>query len=153
MQDNHSLDEIRRQIQESLAQSKREQLRDDFGMLYEYTDPRLSPKAQNDFLDYILEFERQFEDAQRITVRERIGNPSIQSVEEIPQNALEVALDKMMDLLFEHGIVVDFMGEWDDLAAYRFITEELLDEETDDIRIEGMISHFPATTPEYDMQM
>ncbi|GMQ77870.1 MAG: hypothetical protein BMS9Abin02_0361 [Anaerolineae bacterium] len=153
MLDNHSLDEIRRQIQESLAQSKREQLRDEFGMTYEYTDPRLSLEVQNDFLDNILEFERQFEDAQSITVRERIGNPSLQSVEEIPQHALEEALDNLLDLLFDHGIAVDFMGEWDDLAAYRFITDELLDEETDDIRIEGMISHFPAATPEYDLQM
>ena len=152
MQDNNSLDEIRWQIQESLAQSKREQLRDEFGMVHDYTDSRLSPEAQNDFLDYILEFERQFENAKRITVRERIGNPSIQPIEEIPLYALKEAVDKLLDLLFEHGIVVDFMGKWDDLAAYRFKTEELLDEETDDIRIEGMISHFDATTPEYDVQ-
>ena len=152
MQDNNSLDEIRWQIQESLAQSKREQLRDEFGMVHDYTDSRLSPEAQNDFLDYILEFERQFENAKRITVRERIGNPSIQPIEEIPLYALGEAVDKFLDLLFKHGIVVDFMGKWDDLAAYRFIIEELLDEETDDIRIEGMISHYDATTPEYDVQ-
>ena len=75
MVDNDSLDDIRKQIQESLAESKREQLREEFGMLHDYTDPRLSPEAQNDFLDYVLEFERQFENAERITVRERIGNP------------------------------------------------------------------------------
>jgi hypothetical protein len=73
MLDNESLDEIRRQIQESLAQSKREQLRDEFGMVHDYIDPKLSPEAQNDFLDYILEFERQIENVQSITVRERIG--------------------------------------------------------------------------------
>ena len=44
------------------------------------------------------------------------------------------------------------MGDWDDRSAYRFITEELLDEEMDDIRIEGMFSHFDATTPEYDVE-
>ena len=152
MVDNDSLDDIRRQIQESLAESKREQLREEFGMLHDYTDPRLSPEAQNDFLDYVLEFERQFENAERITVRERIGNPPIQPVEEIPLHMLEGAVDKLLELLFENGIVVDFMGDWDALAAYRFIAEELLDEEMDDIRIEGMISHFDATTPEYDVK-
>ena len=44
-------------------------------------------------------------------------------------------------------------GDWDDLAAYRFITDELLDEEMDDIRIEGMFFHFEATTPEFAVQM
>ncbi len=53
----------------------------------------------------------------------------------------------------KHGIAVEFMGNWDDLAAYRYITEKLLDEEMDDIRIEGMVTHFEATTPEYDVEM
>ena len=72
---------------------------------------------------------------------------------EIPPYALEEAVEDLLELLAEHGIAVDFMGGWDDLAAYRFLTEELLDEEMDDIRIEGMFSHFEATTPEYDVQM
>lgn len=151
--DNDSLDEMRRRIQESLIQAKREQLRDEFEMQFDHMDGCLLPEAQNEWLDYILNFERQFENAPRITVRERIGNPTIQPVAEIPLYALEEAVNNLLDLLAEHGVAVDFMGEWDDLAAYRFITEELLDEEMDDIRIEGMFSHFEATTPEYDVQM
>jgi hypothetical protein len=153
MQDNDSLDEMRKRIQESLIQTKREQLRDEFGMHFDHMDERLPPEVQNEWLDYILNFERQFESAPRITVRERIGNPTIQPVAEIPLYALAEAVNDLLDLLAAHGIAVDFMGEWDDLAAYRFITEELLDEEMDDIRIEGMFSHFEATTPEYDVQM
>ncbi|HRQ40118.1 MAG TPA: hypothetical protein PLD25_19585 [Chloroflexota bacterium] len=116
-------------------------------------DSRLSLEGQNEWLDYLLDFERQFENAPRISVRERIGNPTIQSLAEISLYALGEAVNNLLDLLAEHGIAVDFMGEWDDLAAYRFITEELLDEEMDDIRVEGMFSHFEATTPEYDVQM
>jgi hypothetical protein len=84
MQDANSLDEMRRHIQESLVGAKRDQLRDKFGMQFEHTDSRLSLEAQNEWLDYILEFERQFENAPRITVRERIGGPSIQPIAEIP---------------------------------------------------------------------
>lgn len=153
MQDNDSLDEMRKRIQESLIQTKREQLRDEFGMQFDHRDDRLPPEVQNEWLDYLLDFERQFENASQITVRERIGNPTIQPVAEIPLYALEEAVEDLLDLLAEHGIAVEFMGEWDDLAAYRFITEELLDEVMDDIRIEGMFSVFEATTPEYDVQM
>lgn len=33
---------------------------------------------------------------------------------------------------------LDFLCDVDDAEAYRFITEELMDEEIDDIRIEGL---------------
>lgn len=153
MQDNDSLDEIRKRIQESLIQAKQEQLRDEFGMQFDHMNSRLSLEGQNEWLDYLLDFERQFENAPLITVRERIGNPAIQPLAEIPLYALEEAVNDLLDLLGEHGIAVEFMGNWDDLAAYRYITEELLDEEMDDIRIEGMVTHFEATTPEYDVEM
>lgn len=153
MQDEHSLDETRRRIQESLAQAKRDQLRDEFGMEVEHTDSRLSLEAENQWLDYILEFERQFENTLVITVRERIGDPPLSRVDEIPPYMLEEAIDDLLDLLAEHGVAVDFLGEWDDRAAYRYMTEELLDEEMDDIRIEGMFAQFTATTLEYDVEM
>ncbi len=60
------------------------------------TSAPIAPEAQNDFLGYILEFERQFENAQRISVRDRIGNPTIKPVEEIPLDALEEAVDGML---------------------------------------------------------
>jgi hypothetical protein len=153
MKDNESLDEMRRRIQESLAQAKKEQLREQYGMQSDCTDSQLSLEGQNEWLDYLLEFERQFEEAKSITVRERIGNPPIQPIEEIPLYALEEAVNDLLDLLAEHGIVVDFLGQWDDLAAYRYISEELLDEEMADIRIEGMFTHFDAATPAYDVEM
>ncbi len=57
--DNDSLDEMRRRIQESLIQAKREQLRDEFEMQFDHIDGRLLPEAQNEWLNYILNFERQ----------------------------------------------------------------------------------------------
>lgn len=153
LQDNDSLDEMRKRIQESLIQAKRQQLRDEFGMQFDHMDSRLSLEGQNEWLDYLLDFEHQFENAPRITVWKRIGNPTIQPLAEIPLHTLEDAVNDLLDLLGEHGIAIEFMGNWDDLAAYRYMTEELLDEEMDDIRIEGMVTHFEATTPEYDVEM
>ena len=83
MQDKGSLDEIRKRIQESLIQAKREQLRDECGMQFDHMNERLPPEVQNEWLGYLLDFERQFENAPLITVRERIGNPTIQPVTEI----------------------------------------------------------------------
>ena len=150
---NQWLDDIRQRIQESLSQAKRDKLRDDYGMEFEYTDSRLSPDEENQWLDYILDFERQFEQAKSITVRERIGNPPIQPLRGLPLYALGEAVTALLELLAAHGIAVDFLGDVDDLEAYRYLTEELLDEEMDDIRIEGMMTHFTYSTPENDVEM
>jgi hypothetical protein len=150
---NDWLDEIRRRVQETLSQAKKDKLRDEYGMEFEYTDSRLSPEAENEWLDHVLEFERQFEQARRITVRERIGDPPIQPLSDLPLYAVGEAVTALLELLAAHNIAVDFLGDVDEVEAYRYLTQELLDEEMDDIRIEGMVTHFPYSTPEYDVHM
>jgi hypothetical protein len=150
---NEWLDEMRQRIQESLSQAKRDKLRDKYGMVFEHTDSRLPPEVENEWLDYILEFERQFEQAKLITVRQRIGDPRIPSLSDLPRDAVGEAVTVLLDLLAAHGVAVDFLGDVDELEAYRYLTEELLDEEMDDIRVEGMTVHFTYSTPEYDVQM
>jgi hypothetical protein len=150
---NEWLDEIRRRIQEALSQAKKDKLRTEYGMEFEYTDPRLSPDVENEWLDQVLEFERQFEQAKPITVRERIGDPPLQPLSDLPLDTVGEAVTALLDLLAAHGIAVDFLGDVEELEAYRYLTEELLDEEMDDIRIEGMMTHFTYSTPEYDVQM
>ena len=152
MKNKRELDEMRQQIQDSLRESKRDELRDKFGMQAEYTNPNLPPEAKISFLDNVLEFERQFENVKTITVRERIDNPEIKPLDGIPLYALEQTVTDLLDLLAENGVGVDFLGDFDDIAAYRYLTEELLDEEIDDLR-GGWMSVFTPSTPEYDVQM
>jgi hypothetical protein len=150
---NDWLDEIRRRVQETLSQAKKDRLRDEYGMEFEYTDSRLSPEAENEWLDHVLDFERQFEQARRITVRERIGDPPIRPLSDLPLYAVDEAVTALLDLLAAHNIAVDFLGDVDEAEAYRYLTKELLDQEMDDIRVEGMVTHFTYSTPEYDVQM
>jgi hypothetical protein len=48
---------------------------------------------------------------------------------------------------------VDSLGEWDDLSAYRCLTEGLLDSEIDDVQFKDMFTCFHPSTPEYDVEM
>lgn len=73
--DNQSIDDLRRRIQAALNDSKRDVLREQYGMLHEHHSPDLSSEMESEWLDYVLEFERQFENAPRTTVRARIGDP------------------------------------------------------------------------------
>lgn len=153
MKSNEELDEMRRRIQEAISQAKREELRDKFGMQAEYTDPDLPFEAENEWLDYIFEFERQFENAKTITIRERIGDPPLTPLSELSLHIVGEAVEDFLDLLAEYWIAVEFLGEWDDVAAYTYLTGEFLDEETTDMQIEEMWSIFMPSTPAYDVQM
>lgn len=135
-------DDFQDRIQRILNEKKKDDLREQYGMQMEGHADGLSPQAEGEWLDYIAEFERQFENAQQISVRERIGNPSIKPLTEIPESELETELDHLLKLLHQNNIAIDFLHEIEDREAYRFITEELLDAMTDDIHIPGMISHF-----------
>lgn len=129
-------------IQRILNEKKKEDLRKQFGMSFEGHSGELSPQAEGEWLDYVTEFERQFENARQISVRERIGNPGLIPLADIPDSDLAAELERIFELLDQNNIAVDFIHEQDDREMYRFITEELLDEMTDDIRIPGMTSHF-----------
>jgi hypothetical protein len=153
LNENEWIDDIRRRIQESLIESKRERLEDEYGMVAGYTAPGTSPELENEFLDYVLEFERQFEENKRITVRERIGNPPIIPLDKVPPERMVEYVDTLLDLMEAHGIVVDLLGDFYAGEVYRILTEELLDEEMDDIRIPEMRTHFDFSTPEYDAHM
>jgi hypothetical protein len=135
-------DDFQDRIQRILNEKKKDDLRAQYGMQLEGHSEDISPQAEGEWLDYITEFEQQFENAKQITVRERIGNPVVRSLAEIPDSELEAELDNLFELLYQNNIAIDFIHEQDDREVYRFITEELLNETTDDIRIPGMVSHF-----------
>jgi hypothetical protein len=135
-------DDFQDRIQRILNEKKKEDLREQYGMLLEGHSEELSPQMEGEWLDYITEFERQFENAKQISVRERIGNPPLKPLAQIPDSDLAPELSRILDVLAEHNIVIDFLHPQDDREMYRFITEELLDEMTDDIHIPGMVSHF-----------
>ena len=100
------------------------------------------PQPYNSWEEYFDDFDRQLEEAPSITVRKRIGNPNLRPTDEIPDSEMEQELDKLLELLYANNIVIDFIHDIEDRAAYRFITEELLDETMGDIRIPDMYSHF-----------
>ena len=150
--DNQWIDKIRRQIQAALNESKRDVLREQFGMLDEHRSPDLSAELESEGLDYMLEFERQFENAPRITVRARIGDPDLLPIDALSSVDLVAAVDALMDLLATHYIDVDFLGDMDYETVYRYLTEKLLDEEIDDIRLPDTWISFIYATDEYNAE-
>ena len=148
--DNQWIDDIRRRILAAMNESKRDTLREQYGMVDEYHSPDMPPEVEGQWLDYITEFERQFENAPRITVRDRIGDPTLPPIDALNEDELVEAVDALIELLAAHYIAVDFLGDVDYETVYRYLTEELLDEEIDDIRIPEMWLNFTYATDAYD---
>lgn len=148
--DNQWIDDIRQRIQVALNESKRDVLRQQYGMVNEYRSPDMLPEMESEFFDYVLEFERQFENAPRITVRARIGDPTLPPIDSLSPDDLVAGVDALMELLAAHCIAGDFLGDVDYETAYRYLTEELLDEEIDDIHIPELWLNFTYATDAYD---
>ncbi len=131
-----------RKAQKVLNEAKKRALAEKYGAQFGEGDSRLSPELESQWLNYIEEFERQFENARRVTVREFVGNPKFKPLGEVPPEQLEAELDSVLEFLSLHSIVVDSVADVSEAELYRFITTELMDVETDDIRIDGMMHHF-----------
>lgn len=153
MDDEKSLDDMRRRMQESLIQAKRDQLRQEFGMVDGFRDPALPPEIEVEWLDYIYRFEKHFEDARIVPVRERLGWPDLDPLEEVPADKLPSAVDALLQLLMDFNISVEFFGDWQLADIYRYLTEELMEEEIEEIPFEDVIACFTPSTPEYDMEV
>jgi hypothetical protein len=135
--DNHQ-DEIQR----ALNDAKKQKLEERYGGRFSSTGPDLPPEIEAEWLDNIEEFERQFEQAGQTTVGKYIGDPVLKRSDEIVPEELDDELGRLMEILASNNVEVHFDGSVSTVERYRFITEELLKEEMDDIRVEGMTQHF-----------
>ena len=104
----------------------------------------IPPEVENEFLKYIMEFERQSENPTMITVFDRIGKPThFKPVDAIREEEMEDALTKLRDYLIGHQIDTAVCSP--NVSAkefYRFIVEELFYMEIPDIRVPGMMKGF-----------
>lgn len=136
--DDAYFDGERRRIEKALNEANKRDLEVKYGARFSEGGSRISPEIESQWLRYIEEFERQLEHAPRITVREFLGNPTFIPFEEISPERLESELDNALEFLSLHGISVDCLVDVSNEDLYRFVSTELMDEELDDIKIEGM---------------
>jgi len=102
----------------------------------------LSPDMENQWLNSIEEFEKQFDNAKRTTVWEYMDKPEYKTKDELKPHEISKELERLYELMDEKGVSLSTLCEVEDAELYRFITEELFQEEMDDIRIPGMMSCF-----------
>ena len=103
-----------------------------------------NPEIENEFLNNIIEFEKQFHLRKTISIYDKIGKPQqFKPVSEITDDDIEEEWNMLLEYMQQYG--VDLSASSPKVTArelYRFTTEELFKHETDDINIPGMMSGF-----------
>ena len=102
----------------------------------------LDPALENQFLKHVMAFEQGYANTKRVKIFDLLGKPAFKPVAELNDAEVDSALGEVTDLLARHNIAIDFEGTYDSRTKYSFITEELFDQETDDGKIPGMVTHF-----------
>lgn len=91
----------------------------------------LNPAIENIWLNNILNYERAAAKNEQVTIREKLGNPTFKPVEQVSDDEMVEALHSLMETLLRGNIVIDSLAGASDREMYRFITQELLEHETD----------------------
>lgn len=111
-------------------------LKTEFGMSDHVSS--LDLQAENEWLKYIYEFEKLHMEGKRIKIYDLIGKPDYKKASDLNKEEVSAELEKLFRILIENDICLDMLCEYEDEVIYKFITEELFEEETDDIKIEGL---------------
>jgi hypothetical protein len=106
--------------------------------------PELPAEIENEFLNNMVAFEKQFEEQKMIRVFDKIGKPrQFKPVKEIPDSDIDKAWIELRDYMNENGIDLDVCSPNISVRElYRFTTEELFEHETDDMDLPGWTTHF-----------
>jgi hypothetical protein len=105
-------------------------------------DEDLPPELEREWLDYIQQFEEELAKRKKILVYSLIGRPHYRQSTTIPDSEITEELHKIRDILHRNAITVDTICPVPDRELYRFITDELFQEVTNDLHIEGMTTCF-----------
>jgi hypothetical protein len=107
-------------------------------------DSDLPPQVENDFLNRVIEFEKQWENVKCIKLFDKIERPAhFKPVAEVDDQHISQAWDELSAYLNKYSIRLDACSpNISERELYRFTTEELFQYEIEDMNIPGMNTCF-----------
>jgi hypothetical protein len=106
------------------------------------SNDQIPPEIENILLNRIQATEAAFANAQFIPIGELVGDPVILPSYLLEPSELTVELQRIMQLINNHGVYVYFRGVYSEKLIYDFIANELFQLETEDIDLPGYIRTF-----------
>lgn len=122
---------------------KKLKLSAEFGAkFYESNETDLPPDIDSQFLNQIQQFEEAAARKESKKIKEILGNPVFKAEKSLPDAQVKEELSKILEFMNLNQINLDVMYKVDDREIYRFITEELIEEELSVFGLPGMTSCF-----------
>jgi len=136
-------DDIVKRIRRIFLEDKKKEISGKYTAQFFYEGNNELPlDIEEAWVNNIEEFEIQFQNSKSISLWEYIGCPNVHIFDEQRPIDIDGECKQIIQLLVDNNIEVEFPDHIDILAKYRFITEELIKEEIEDIRIPGFQLHF-----------
>jgi hypothetical protein len=102
----------------------------------------VSPEIECEWLKNIELYEQLFEEADKTTVYEYMGEPQYKALLDLRPDEILPELERLYQLLDDSNISLETLSDVDDIELYRFITEELFLCDIDNIEVPGITSGY-----------
>jgi hypothetical protein len=95
-------------------------------------------EMEGQWLDYITAFESQSKKAKTISLYTFLGQPEFLPFDMVKPDDIPTELDRLVGIMDDNNVHLDFLAEYPLETVYRFITEEFFYLPVSDMRIPGM---------------
>lgn len=112
----------------------------EYGSQFSESSSELPEDVENQWLKNMEAFEKAHENPQYRKVYDIIGRPDFKKAATLTKKEISSELERILQLLDDHNIVIDFIADYEDKVKYRFITEELFEKEMTVVDVPGMYS-------------
>ncbi len=121
---------------------KKLKLKAEYGAHFGEGESSLPAELESQWLDYITDYENFCKKLSTKKVKEVIGQPTLPPEKFLSDEEISEVLNDLLDQLYKHAISLSVLYETPDRKIYKFITEELFEEEIRIIPIPGMFTQF-----------
>jgi len=113
----------------------------EFGAFFMEGESGIPPEIEAKWLENVRKFEEEHENTSARKIGDILGNPTFIPLAELSPENIEAELEKILDRLGEQGIELDHDEDVPMAELYRFVTEELMDHETEVYDMPGWQTH------------
>jgi len=123
---------------------KKKELKEKFGGEFYKEESNLSPEIESQFLNNVMKFEEEWENAEEVEMYEYLGKPRFEKLKNIKNAELPLKIDEVLDIYNRNNINIDIIEEEDvsDEDFYKYLTEELPKHKFYPMPISGMTTNY-----------
>lgn len=113
-----------------------------YGALHTQIGEDAPPELVSQWLDNVTGYEEKYAKAEKISIHEFIGKPTLRPVSAIENDEFESEIDRLTNLLQEHFVMTGRPEHLSPKGYYRFLSEEFMQHGMTNFSAPGMVHYF-----------